>query len=261
LDVLYVSEWNAYLRYLDLPGTEPAVVFIPGAYLAGTAAFAPTAVGSGLRDRRRVIVDLLGGGFSDHPIDFSYSLEDHATTLAMLLDDLGLEGCGVVGHSFGGAIAIALAAKRPDLVERLLLAEANLDQGGGAFTRFVTSYSEADFVASGYAKSLKNLEEQARDGDPVSPIILGLYGVADPTAIHRNSVGLARGTQPIMRDLLVHMTIPRLYVFGEWSLPDEDYDTLPSQGIEVAVVPKAGHHMTADNPAGFAHVIETFLHS
>lgn len=259
MHAIYLPEWDAFLRYLDLPGTEPAVLFIPGAHLAGTAAFVPTAVEPGLSNRRRVIVDLLGGGFSDRPDDFSYGLEDHATTLALLLDDLGLEGCGVVGHSLGGAVAIGLAAKRPQLVERLILAEANLDTVGGAFTGFVTSYSEADFITSGYTDLLSDLEKRAHDGDPVSPILLGILAAADPRALHRSAVGVTRGMQPIMRDLLVQMTIPRQYVFGEWSLPDEDYDVLPSLGIEVAVVPEAGHAMTADNPAGFARVIEAFL--
>jgi pimeloyl-ACP methyl ester carboxylesterase len=259
LKALYMPEWNAYLRYLDLPGTEPAVVFLPGSYLAGSAAFLPTAVEPGLSNRRRLIVDLLGGGYSDKPIDFSYSLEDHAITVAALLDDLELSGCAVVGHSFGGAVAIELATQRSDLVERLLLAEANLDPVGGGFTRFVTSYSETDFVASGFTELLSNLEKEARGGDPVSPIALGIFGTAAPYALHRSSVSVASGTEPVMRTLLYRLSIPRLYIFGERSLPDEDYEVLPSRGVAVAVVQEAGHAMTADNPVAFAEVIENFL--
>jgi pimeloyl-ACP methyl ester carboxylesterase len=254
-----MPEWHAHLRYLDLPGSQPAVVFVPGSYLAGTAAFVPTAVEPGLVARRRVIIDLLGGGYSDRPDDFSYSLEDHAATIATLLDDLELTNCALVGHSFGGAVAIELATQRPDLVERLLLAEANLDPVGGSFTRFVTSYSEADFVASGYADLLNDVEQQASDGNPVSPVFLGILRTVAPYALHRSSVSVALGTQPVMRELLYRLTIPRLYVFGERSLPDEDYEVLPSGGVAVAVVVEAGHAMAADNPAAFAEVIENFL--
>lgn len=74
-------------------------------------------------------------------------------------------------------------------------------------------------------------------------------------------MGVARWTKPIMRDLLVQMKIPRLYVFGERSLPDDDHHRLQRSGINVAVVPEAGYAMPVDNPAGFARVIESFIQS
>jgi pimeloyl-ACP methyl ester carboxylesterase len=43
-----------------------------------------------------VLVDFLGAGFSDAPEAFSYSLEDHARTVAALLDRLGLAASMVV---------------------------------------------------------------------------------------------------------------------------------------------------------------------
>jgi 2-hydroxymuconate-semialdehyde hydrolase len=44
--------------------------------------------------------------------------EEHAIGL---LDALGLERCGIVGNSFGGALALALAVRYPARVERMVL--------------------------------------------------------------------------------------------------------------------------------------------
>lgn len=140
-----------------------------------------------------------------------------------------------------------------------MLAEANLDPGGGEFTRFVTSYSEPDFVEHGFSNLLGNLDGQSRQGDHLAAVAAGIVAVADPIAIHRSAVAVVRGTDPIMRELLVGMTIPRLYVFGDQSLPDPDLGKLPRSGVEVAVVPDGGHAMMMDNPSGFARIVGEFL--
>ena len=44
----------------------------------------------------------------------------------------GAPGAELVAHSMGGAVAIVLAARRPDLVSRLVLTEANLDPAPAA---------------------------------------------------------------------------------------------------------------------------------
>jgi pimeloyl-ACP methyl ester carboxylesterase len=58
--------------------------------------------------------------------------------------------------------------------------------------------------------------------------------------------------QPSWRDILYQLTIPRTYLFGEYSLPDADSTLLPAHGIQVAIVPQAGHGMMWENPPGFA---------
>jgi pimeloyl-ACP methyl ester carboxylesterase len=64
---------------------------------------------------------------------------------------------------------------------------------------------------------------------------------------------------PTLREVLYGLPVPRVYVFGERSLPDPDFEALPEHGISVAVVPDAGHGMTQDNPAGLAQVISEHL--
>lgn len=66
---------------------------------------------------RLVVPDLLGFGASPRPPS-GYATEDHLQALTGLLDELGVTGPIVVGaHSLGGLLAIALAERRPELVD------------------------------------------------------------------------------------------------------------------------------------------------
>ena len=72
---------------------------------------------------RVTAVDLRGHGFSGMT-ETGYRACDLAGDLAALLDHLDIRRAHLVAHSFGGAVAVALAAERPDLVSELTLADA-----------------------------------------------------------------------------------------------------------------------------------------
>jgi lipase len=69
-------------------------------------------------------VDLRGHGYS--PWAPPWSLEQHVADVLAVLDGLGLDRVPVVGHSFGGAIALHLAWAAPHRVERLVLLDPAL---------------------------------------------------------------------------------------------------------------------------------------
>jgi pimeloyl-ACP methyl ester carboxylesterase len=65
-------------------------------------------------------VDRPGYGGSDPVKARSWAtVAEAADDLAEVLDELGVESAGVAGWSAGGRVALALAARRPDLVDRL----------------------------------------------------------------------------------------------------------------------------------------------
>lgn len=70
---------------------------------------------------RVVAPDLVGFGFTERPKDFSYSMDNWVKHLVGVLDALGIERAHVVGNSFGGALALALAIRHPQRVARLAL--------------------------------------------------------------------------------------------------------------------------------------------
>ncbi len=262
MQALFLPEHDAHVRYHDLPGSEPACVYLHGLGSASSADFPAIAARPGLAGRRSLLVDLLGFGFSDRPAACRYSVDDHASIVATLLDCLGLSSCLAVGHSLGGSIGVRLAVLRPELVSRLVLAEANLEPGAqegsnAVFSRGIASESEEAYCSGGYRQTLAWAEE-------AFPGFAARLRLADPRALHRTAVSLVAGSAPTLMEQLLSLTIPRAYVFGQGSLANRDMAEraarLPAGGVRVQVVPNAGHDMAMDTaPEVLAATLVTAL--
>lgn len=75
-----------------------------------------------LAQRARVIApDMVGFGFTDRPAGQQYNMDVWVAQAVGLLDALGIERADLVGNSFGGALALALAIRHPQRVRRLVL--------------------------------------------------------------------------------------------------------------------------------------------
>lgn len=259
MKTFFLPEQKAYLRYMEIPGDKPARVFLHGLGSAATADFSDLLARSPLAGRHSLLVDFLGFGFSDRPLDFSYSLEGHASTIAALLEARGLEACEVVGHSMGGSIAITLAAMYPHLVKKLVVAEGNLDPGIGSISKKISSYSEEAFLQVGFQECLDELMRLAAGVEDSLFSYYGKFQISSPYALYHSAVELLRGTRPTMRENLVALPIQKTFIFGERSLPDPDLTNLPAAGVPVLVVPNAAHSMMEDNPTGFAQALDQAL--
>ncbi len=75
-----------------------------------------------LAQQARVIApDMVGFGFSERPAGQRYDMDTWVAQAVGLLDALGIERADLVGNSFGGALALALAIRHPQRVRRLVL--------------------------------------------------------------------------------------------------------------------------------------------
>ena len=70
---------------------------------------------------RCIAVDYLGFGLSEHPTDFGYTVEEHATAVGELLDHLDLDGFITMGQDWGGPISMAIATERHASVQGVVL--------------------------------------------------------------------------------------------------------------------------------------------
>ena len=72
-------------------------------------------------DFRLLAPDMAGFGFSQTPSDIVYSRELWLEQIVAFLDAVGVDKVNVIGNSFGGSMALALAIHRPERVNRLIL--------------------------------------------------------------------------------------------------------------------------------------------
>jgi pimeloyl-ACP methyl ester carboxylesterase len=115
----YVQVKGARLHYLEM-GSGPAIVMVHG--LTGQLRNFTYALAGLLSGRYRiVVVDRPGSGYSTWTREGNHGLRAQAAIVASFIEVLGLERPLLVGHSLGGAIALALALDRSELIGGLAL--------------------------------------------------------------------------------------------------------------------------------------------
>ncbi|MGH6735834.1 MAG: alpha/beta fold hydrolase [Methyloceanibacter sp.] len=124
--------WFARLGPPDAPvnlfyeeqGTGAPVLLIHG---FGASTYTWRRIAPELATGHRVIaVDLKGFGQSDKPFDTRYSVFDQAELLTQFIEDHDLRDLTIVGHSFGGGVALVLALddRLKDRITRLVLIDS-----------------------------------------------------------------------------------------------------------------------------------------
>jgi esterase len=108
-----------HLHKGESPGDAPTVILLHG--LFGSA----SNLGIVARALAPVFsvysLDLRNHGLSPRAASMSYT--EMATDVAQFIEQQGLAPCHVLGHSMGGKVAMQLALDRPELIEKLVLAD------------------------------------------------------------------------------------------------------------------------------------------
>ena len=250
---LELADIRASLRFHDLPGRGIPLIFLHGMGCASSCDYPQVASATPLKGHRRLLIDLLGSGYSDRPGRFSYTVDSHARSVVEFVRRLRLRRVCLYGHSMSGPVAILAARLLPRRVARLVLSEPNLDPGGGPTSRAIASQSAAEYLARGHARMIQAARKRGQDAWAAT------LATSSPVAVHREAVSLVAGSQPSWRQILARLPMPRTVLFGAHSLPDPDTRRLRAIGVGVRVVPGAGHDMAVENPAGLARAIAASL--
>lgn len=108
-------------NYLEA-GQGDAVILVHGSGPGVTSYANWRLVIPALAEKFRVIApDMVGFGYSERPDGVKYGLQVWVDQVVGLMDTLDLAKVHLVGNSFGGAIALRIAARYPDRVGRLVL--------------------------------------------------------------------------------------------------------------------------------------------
>lgn len=237
----YVEADGFRIRYLEA-GAGPPLVWFHG---AGGLRRSPAQ--DLLAARYRVILFEAPGFGQSPPNERSASIQDLARTMAQAIRALGLERCNLLGHSFGGRLALWLAVQEPALLDALVLAApaAILPEGHGRPT-----------APESQARLLYAHPERQPPREPPDPAVL-----AKQEALLRRLAGPRpdRDLEARMADLRV----PVLVLFGteDAMIPPEMgrayRERLPN--CHYILVYDAGHALDADRPEAFAAVVSDFL--
>jgi pimeloyl-ACP methyl ester carboxylesterase len=253
------------LYYEDTgPGSTGETVAFSHGLLWGTELFAPQI--EALRGRFRCIAwDHRGQGRSGP--EWRHTIEQCTYDAIALLDKLGAKQVSFVGLSMGGFVAMRIAARRPDLIRRLVLVETSIGpearENIGRYRMLTAAYR---------AIGGRLLEGR------VAQIMLGKTILSDPARkeeVARYSALMRRRRDvwkavngvidraPISEDELSRIRVPTLVIVG-----DEDVATPLSKaqqivaaisGARLEVVARAGHSSTVEEPVAVTKLIEDFI--
>jgi proline iminopeptidase len=232
-----------------------------------------------------VLLDPRGTGGSDRPADSrAYGVDDYVSDLEELRGHLALDRMQLLGHSHGGMVAIAYAARYPERVDRLILAST--------FARFSTAQEQAmaegvekraaepwfeDARAALEAEESGNFETDEELSELAMrefPFYFARYGELERTYVESlrseqaNADPLRLFNTEILPSLdlrpeLSRIAAPTLVITGE-----DDFITGPPSAVEIAagidgaelvVLADTGHFIFVEAPQAFGEALVSFL--
>lgn len=265
---------RAYVR----TGSGPVVLLLHGLGCDHTT-WAPV-MESLARTHTVIAPDLLGHGSSDKP-RADYSVGGYANGMRDLLTVLGVDSATVVGHSFGGGVAMQFAYQYPERTERLVLVgSGGLGPDVSPAIRAITTPGFHQVMGLLSAPGLRHVTTatlrllarsrmpQARDLGEVADIYDSFKDPRTRAAIRHvvRAVVDWRGQIVTMSDrAYLTEAMPMCVIWGadDMVIPVSHASNAsalaPSARIEV--VPNAGHFPHRDHPERFVKIVRDFMRS
>lgn len=203
-----------------------------------------------------------GSSGVEHP----FTMGDQAADAAALLDQLNISGAHIVGHSYGGAVALQLALDRPELVASLALLEPAVRSAtANAQPPEALLQAAARYGAGDHGGAMDTLFDYALGNDwriTSEQMTPGSVAQADADVANTFEVEMPAMLQwQFGVEQAAAINAPVLYVVGGDS-PLRDGAALYLEWAPqtlVATIEGVDHSLQKDDPDGVAQVIGEFL--
>jgi pimeloyl-ACP methyl ester carboxylesterase len=274
-EVQYVTI-HGHRRAFVKTGTGPAVLLLHGLGCHHRT-WAPV-IDRLARHYTVIAPDLLGHGESDKP-RADYSLGGYANGMRDLLTVLGIERATVVGHSFGGGVAMQYAYQFPERTERLVLVSSG--GLGPEVTPVIRAISTPGYHQVMGALTLPGVRhagkaglralsstgwKTTRDLGEVAEIYESFKDPSARAAIRHvvRAVVDWRGQIVTMADrAYLTETMPMAVIWGrdDMVIPVRHASNAAALApkARVEVIPNAGHFPHKDHPERFVKTVNTFV--
>lgn len=221
-----------------------------------------------LQDRYRCIsFDFRGQGQSAVTRS-GYDMETLSADTTSLIEALGAAPCHFVGVSMGGMVGLRIAARRPELIKSLALLATSADAETGENQK---RYRTLTFIARMFGLRIV--------ADRIMPVMFGKSFLNDPqraglkrqwrqNLIANRRIGIARAVMGVIErepiyDQINKISAPTLVARGDEdaAISMEQAKRIHSRiaGSKLAIIPRAGHTPTVEEPAIVNELIENFL--
>ncbi|MEO8180842.1 MAG: alpha/beta hydrolase [Deltaproteobacteria bacterium] len=253
-------------------GSGPSLLLLHGLFMDHSAW---DQVGDVLgREYRVVAPDLPGFGQSEKPPEsrFPYGINAFADAVLDLYAGLELGRAIVVGHALGGAVAITLAARHPELISKLVLVDAlcyppRLDLANRvALAPLIGGFAFKQLWGKSAFKAYFKESYLSRDERIPSARLEHYYESFNTPAARASALATLRATRDT-RSVVAYIgriSMPTLVLWGrDDTLYPAAYGQRMSREIRDAgfQLLDAGHVPHEEQPGAVAQAIERFCHS
>jgi proline iminopeptidase len=254
---------------------RPTVLLLHGGPGFDHAYFKPYL--SALSDSAQLVyLDQRGQGRSDRPPLNSCTIEQMADDAAAFCQALHITRPAILGHSFGGFVALQLTVRHPELVGQLILVDtaASTDDMAGSMTMLeqrcgaaARAVAERLFSGDTSQATLIDFDRLVMPAYVRDPANVGLFAEAiGRTILNPDLMANYFGRNAAGYDLRPHLgtlRVPTLVIVGDddWLLPPSASRLIANSipEAELVVVPNAGHMPFIEQPAVFSAAVQQFL--
>lgn len=240
-----------YERY----GSGNPVLLLHG-WGASIAAMKPIASCMEQLGYEAIAIDFPGFGSSPEP-NMPWGVREYADCVRAFIDKLGIRGCDVICHSFGGRVVIMLASEDPGLFGRLVLVDAAgvRSKRGAKYYLKTWSFKAAKALSRiGFIDRIFGISEKQREAGSADYKALK-SDIMRKTLVNVVNLDLSGSLSSISNETLI--------VWGEnddvtpmWKAKLMN-ERIKNSGL--AVIKNGGHFSYADNLPQFSAIMKAFF--